>query len=152
MFHKIQNITTTVLFVLTASFFFVQCGDSPDNTSEVYEDNTTTEMQGEAEGGFEEERDQLVSDLEGLKEDLDERIDDLNSRIEESGAQADESLIATRNELTNNRTEVEQSLQNLENTSEENWASVRSESQDLYDQVSSRLDEWANQVEGEIDN
>ncbi|MEX0660656.1 MAG: hypothetical protein WEA58_01715 [Balneolaceae bacterium] len=150
MVHKILNKTTTVLFILTASFFLVQCGDSPDNTSEVYDDNTNTEMQ--AEGEFEEERDELVSDLEDLQEDLDQRIEDLNSRIEEDGDQADESLIATRNEVQNNRTELEQTLQEVENTSEENWASVRSESRDFYDRVSSQLEEWANRIDDEVDN
>lgn len=152
MVHKILNKTTTVLFLLMASFFFVQCGDSPDNTSEVYEDDSNTEMQVEGEGEYEEERDELVSDLEDLRDDLDERIDELNSRIEESGDQANEELIATRNELQNNRSEIEQNLENLENSTEENWASVRSESRDLYDRVSTQLDDWANNIDDNIDD
>lgn len=150
MVHKILNKTTTVLFLLTASFIFVQCGDRPEDRSQVYENDMSTETQTETQ--YEEERDELVSDLEDLKEDLDERIDDLNSRIEESGDQANENLIATRNELQNDRTEIQQTIENLENTTEDNWASLESESRDLYNRVSSRLDEWAGRFENEINN
>lgn len=150
MVHKILNKTTTVLFLLTASFIFVQCGDRPEDRgqSQVYEDDATTEMQ--TDGNFEQEREELVSDLEDLRDDLDQRIEDLNTRIEESGDQANENLIATRNELQNDRTEVEQSLENIENATEENWDSVSSETRDLYNRVTTRLDEWANQFEEEI--
>lgn len=66
MFHKKATI---VLFLLVAFLSFTYCGERVDNT----------------ETTLEEEREQLVSNLESLKDDLDERINELNSRIEDTG-------------------------------------------------------------------
>lgn len=147
MVHTILNRTTIVLFFLAAPLILIACNDRPQDRGQAMQDDDVR-----TETTFEDERDQLVNDLEDLRDDLDERIDELNSRIEDDEAQADEDLIATRNELQQDRAELDQHIDRLQDTSEENWANVRNESQDLYNRVSNRLDEWAGRFEDEMNN
>lgn len=137
MVHKIINITTTVLFLVAASFIFVQCDERAD-------DRSTT---------FEEEREELRSSLENLRDDIDDSIDDLESRIDD--AEDDEvegNLEAQRDELRNDRSEVDQAIDDVENATEDTWQTVRTESENLYERTSTKLDEWSDRLQDQFNN
>jgi len=109
MGHKIINRTTAVLFLVAASFIFIQCNDRPDNRSSA----------------FDEERQEMKSNLESLRDDIDDKINDLESRIDNaSDNEVERNLEAQRNELRNDRSNVDRAIDDLENSTRDSWQTV----------------------------
>lgn len=83
----------------------------------------------------------MVSSLENLKNQLDGRIEYLDSQIEESD-EADESLISMRDELREDRSDVQGTIEGLHNSTQNAWNKVRTEAKNLHERVSLKLDRW----------
>lgn len=147
MIYKIINRTTIAFILIAASLVFIQCGDRSDNRdpSSIEEDSTNVDSTnifgGNPSPTYIKEREELVSNLEDLKEDLDERIENMDSKIEDAD-EPDESMVSMRDELIEDRSEVETAIENLHNSTEAAWNRLRTETENLYDRVSSKLDQW----------
>jgi len=137
MIHNIINRTTTILFLIAASFIFIQCDNRTDDRSSA----------------FDEERQEMTSNLESLRDDIDDKIDDLESRIDDADDnEVERNLEAQRDELRDDRSDVDRAIDDLENSTEDTWQTIRTESENLYERVSSKLDEWSDRVQDRYNN
>lgn len=128
---KYSSFLIAILFAAT-SLLLVQCGESSDDSA--------TER-------FEEERSELVSNLESLRDDIDEQLEELGSRIDAAGDEADESLTNAYDELRGERSELDRAIDDVERASEDTWASVKSGAEDAYDAVSSTFNDWMEDLD-----
>ncbi|TVR26625.1 MAG: hypothetical protein EA390_14625 [Balneolaceae bacterium] len=137
MVHKFINRTTTLLFLVASSFIFIQCNDRADNRSSA----------------FDEDRQEMKSNLESLRDDIDYKINDLESRIDNaSDNEVERNLEAQRNELRNDRSNVDRAIDDLEDSTRDSWQTVRTETEDLYERISSKLEEWSDRMQDQFNN
>jgi len=131
MAHKLINRTTTILFLLAASFIFIQCDNRTDDRSSA----------------FDEEREQMTSNLESLRDDIDDKINDLETRIDDADdTEVERNLEAQRTELRDDRSSVERAIDDVEDSTRESWQTVKTETENFFDRISSKLDEWSDRV------
>jgi len=137
MFYKIITRTTTLLFLIAASFIFIQCDNRTDDRSSA----------------FDQERSELTSNLEDLRDDIDDRIDNLESRIEDNNNdEVENNLEAQRDELRDDRSSVDRAIDDLENSTEDSWETFQTESENLYIRISTKLDEWSDSAQDRSDD
>lgn len=129
---KIKSFLFTIL-VVAMPLFFVQCSGESNEMQERYE----------------QEKEELIDELSSLRDDINDQLDDLNNRI--SDAANEENAQDAYDELTEERSEVEKAISDIENSSRENWEQVKSESQEILDTVSDKLEEWREEVENLFD-
>ena len=123
---KYSSLLIAILFT-AAALFLVQCGERSEDSA--------TER-------FEEERSELVSNLESLRDDIDEQLDELGSRIDAAGDEADESLTNAYDELRGERSDLDRAIDDVQRASEDTWASVKSGAESSYDAISSTFNDW----------
>ncbi|MCH8569434.1 MAG: hypothetical protein LAT67_14260 [Balneolales bacterium] len=137
MYHIILTRIAPLLLVLAASFIFVQCDNRTDNRNSA----------------FEEQRTEMTSNLENLRDDLDNRIDDLESRISDAdNDEAERNMEAQRRELRTDRSNLDRAIDNLQNATEDTWQTVRAQSENLHTRISSKLDDWTTGSQNRYDN
>ncbi len=122
--------------IMASSLLLVQCGES----------------ENESQDNIEQEKQEVLSDLEDLQGDLDERIDELSTRIENAGDEAGDDWEAALEELKGDRSELDRTIDSVEDASRENWDSVKSGAEELFDNISSTLDEWESELEDLFDD
>lgn len=145
MIQNIVSRTASVLILLAGSMLFVQCGDPPDNRNPSVDEDTVSEYQTTLNTAYIKEREELRSDLEDLRGELDGRIEKLDSRIEEVDEETGENLVSMREELREDRSEVQRAIENLHNSSQDSWNRVKTETENLYNDILSKLerqDDW----------
>ncbi len=135
LIKKIETNTMKKLialsFLLAGTLLLVQCGDS----------------ETEPENGIEEEKQEVLSNLEDLRDDLDERIEQLSNRIDNAGEEAEDDWEAALEELEEERSQLNRTIDEVEDASSDNWESIKSRAEDLSDDISSTMDEWENDLE-----
>lgn len=129
MLNKTFPAIITAFIFFLGSAFLVQC------------------EQEDRSNNFEEEREELVSNMESLLSDMDDQIDELGDRIEAAGDEADEDLENAYEELRGDRSELEKAIDDVENASEDTWADVKRETESTYQSISSKFDEWGDDLE-----
>lgn len=139
------------IFLIAGSAFMIQCDDGTrQQQMEGPETTTETDNQVGQEGAtdnFQQERDELVSDLRDLRDDIDGRLDELNTEMESATGEVDQTTQQRYDELTQDRNELDRAIEDLENSTEETWGRVRAEAQNTYDAVRTRFEQA-----GERDN
>lgn len=122
--------------IMASSLLLIQCSES----------------ENESQDNIEQERQEVLSDLEDLQGDLDERIEELSSRIENAGDEAGDDPEAALEELKGDRSELDRTIDSVEDASSENWDSVKSGAEELSDNISSTLDGWESEMEDLFDD
>ena len=61
-------------------------------------------------------------------------------------------MVSMRDELREDRSEVERAIENLHNSTEDTWNRARKETENLYERVSSKLDRWEDSLQGGDNN
>lgn len=146
MVNKIIYRITGVLFVVSASSIFIQCDNRPDDENQEVESDSSTAYLNNQNTSYIREREELVSNLENLKNQIDGRIENLDSQIEESD-EADESWVSMRDELKEDRSKVQSAIESLHNSTQNTWNNLKSETENLYERVSSKLNRWNNTLQ-----
>lgn len=137
----------TIIFMFAffaGTLFLVQC-DSDTNQEDMgltQEDTAgdqteTTYPQSqtpEGEMGFQQERQALLTDLEELRDSINVT---LNNRGDVAG---DASEIE---ELENDANELDQTITNLQNATEDNWAQIRTETQRVFQRMQAKYNDEA---------
>lgn len=84
-------------------------------------------------GDFETDRDQLVENIEELRDNLSEELSDRTNLSDEQVE-----------EIENDRTELELTLRKIQTGTEDDWENVRDEAQQTYEQISSKYEQRKN--------
>lgn len=158
MIYKIISRTTIAFFLIASSLAIIQCGDGSDNRDASFTEEDSTNVDstnifgGNPSTTYIKEREELVSNLKNLRKKLDDGIENLESRIDNADDAADESVVSMRDELREDRSEVERAIENLHNSTEDTWNRARKETENLYERVSSKLDRWEDSLQGGDNN
>lgn len=127
--------------IVATSLLFIQCGNPPDNAKPEVESDSSTAYLNNQNTTYIRDREELVTNLKNLKEELDGRIERLNAKIDENGGE-DKSLVSMRDELREDRSEVQGTIEGLHNSTQNTWNNMRTEAENLHERVSSKLDRW----------
>ncbi len=131
MVHKLITRTTTVLFLVAASFIFIQCDNRTDDRGSA----------------IDQEREQMTSNLESLRDDIDDKISDLDSRMNDADDdEVERNLEAQRRELRDDRSNIDRAIDDIEDATQDGWQTVRTETKNLYERTSSKLNEWSDRT------
>lgn len=82
-----------------------------------------------------ENRDELVQDMEELRNDLDE---ELEIATDDAGDDMDMQM---HEQIQYDRSELDRAINEVQNATEENWDNVRTEAVQIYERVSSQYDD-----------
>ncbi len=148
----IKKNISIVLFLIAASFVFNQCGDKRDNQDAIIENEESSAYGDDRRMAFDNERDELISDLEDLKERLDVKSEELDSQIEEAEEDTVNELRAIKEEMQQNRSEIEKAIEDLENSSSDTWSGIKVEIENLHDRVLSNLNDWDDRIQNDNDH
>ncbi len=111
-----------ILATISVSLFLIQCSN------------------GESDSDFEQERSEMISQLEDLRDDMDEELETMSQRIERAGDEVDEDLEAAYDELRGERSALDRTISNVERSTEETWGIIKDETSNWYEDITSRLD------------
>lgn len=151
------HFTSSLLgfILLFGAIFFAQCDTDTRSSDQLSEervpqtdvdeedrryDGTGTQGTDTDQGVAEElenERYQLVENIEELSDNLSEELSDRSNISDEQAEQ-----------IENDRTELERILREIQTATEDDWENVRSEAQQTYEQVSSRYEQRDNTTMG----
>lgn len=149
-YFKINSFLFASIF-FAGSLFMVQCdrnqqGDSAyqEQQEQTPQDQTETDAQygqgdvnrGDQTQAFDQEREELISDMEDLR-------DDINSHLEQQETEGVEGEAGvTTEEMQNDLNELDQAINSMRSTaetsSETEWNQVRQNNQQLYDRLSEK--------------
>lgn len=148
------HFTSSLLgfIILLGAIFFAQCDTDTRNDQYSQEqeqvprtdeedlrhdgtatEGTGTEIQESDTQNFEEEQEQLVTDIEELNNQLSEELSDRTNLSEEQAEQ-----------IENDQTELERILREVQAATEDNWNDFQLEVQQTYDQILSRHEQRSN--------
>src|SRR5690625_6425678 len=82
------NKESQVLTLVIEALFLVQCNERTDRT-DMNQRTDRTEIMSD---NFDQERREMIQDLEELRDDIDEQLDDVGERLENAGEEAREGL------------------------------------------------------------
>ena len=89
----------------------------------------------------------MTSNLESLRDDIDDKINDLETRIDNADdTEVERNLEAQRRELRDDRSNVDRAIDDVENSTQDSWQTVKTETENFFDRISSKLDEWSDRV------
>ena len=83
---------------------------------------------------------------------MDDRIEDLSSSMADAGDEANEDIQIALEELRGERSKVDKAIDNVQDATEDSWESVKSNTEELADDVSDKLEEWQNELQDVFDN
>ena len=132
----------TILLIALGAVIFIQCGEPADESKTTVEEDTE-----KISDQFKSERDQMVADFRELQDDIDYHLNEMALRMESAGKEIGEGFEDAYLEMTEDRSELEQAINEIQNATEENWEEVKSEGENIYSEVSSKLSEWKESVE-----
>lgn len=132
----------------TGALFTVQCDRNPDtdldNTDRDQQElgmdpedrryDGTGDQQQTGQALHYDDRDELISDMEALRDDLDEELERYSEADDEESQQI-------HTQIQNDRTELETALRNLETTTEDGWNTDGPDAQQVYERVRANYEE-----------
>lgn len=133
---KLNTVIFTFVFLI-GTLFLVQCDrDTNRDDMGIKQDETapdqteSTYRPSETPGGemrFEQDREDLASDLEELRDSMNVMLENRRSAAGDESGELDE--------LENDLNELDQTITNLRNATEENWEQTRRETQQVYERI-----------------
>jgi uncharacterized coiled-coil DUF342 family protein len=121
------GLTAAIIFALLLS---VQCSH-------------TDRSKGDS---FEQEKQEVLEDLESLRQNLNDEIRSLSSRLEESEGEKREDLQNALSELRDERSEVNRAIEDVRKAGRDSWDRIKTGSSELYRSVSGKLNEWIDML------